>query len=109
MTSRRSRSPQDKKALSYLLDRRNCYGENAKSSRKAIPFRKTGENRESRRKAAQDLSLLPQLDEVSEAVTESSVRHDVYRVGGWQKVADASLRDHVKMQDKRRERRDRAV
>jgi hypothetical protein len=39
MTKRR-RSPQEKKALSYTRDRRNRYGENAKSSRKNIPRRK---------------------------------------------------------------------
>lgn len=94
----RTHSPQEKKALSYMRDRRNRYGENDKSSRKAIPFRKARENRESRRKAAQDLTLLPQLDEAAEAVVESSVRQDVYRVGGWKKVSDYSLTDHLAMQ-----------
>lgn len=38
-----ARGPQEKKALSYARDRRNGYGENDKSSRKAIPARKAGE------------------------------------------------------------------
>lgn len=33
-------SPQQKKQYSYKRDRRNCYGENAKSSRKNIPKNK---------------------------------------------------------------------
>jgi HTH-type transcriptional regulator/antitoxin HigA len=38
--SRRTRSPQEKKDLSLHRDRRNTYGENAKSSRKNIPLGK---------------------------------------------------------------------
>ena len=41
-------SPQEKKRLSYLHDRRNVYGENDKSSRKAIPLRKKLANRQAR-------------------------------------------------------------
>ncbi|WP_146229427.1 hypothetical protein [Nocardia neocaledoniensis] len=44
------RSPQEKKALSYARDRRNCYGENDKSSRKNIPRRKRMRNRADRRR-----------------------------------------------------------
>lgn len=36
-------SPQEKKQLSYEHDHRNVYGENDKSSRKAIPHRAPGE------------------------------------------------------------------
>jgi hypothetical protein len=35
-----TRSPQEKKRLSYSKDRRNTYGENSKSSRKNIPHSK---------------------------------------------------------------------
>jgi hypothetical protein len=41
-------SPQEKKQLSYKHDRRNTYGENDKSSRKAIPFRKRAVNKANR-------------------------------------------------------------
>ncbi len=41
-------SPQEKKQLSYEQDRRNVYGENDKSSRKAIPFRKRAVNKANR-------------------------------------------------------------
>jgi hypothetical protein len=59
------KSPQEKKALSYAKDRRNAYGENDKASRKAIPLRKAGENRQDRRKTKHDLTVLPQLDDAA--------------------------------------------
>jgi hypothetical protein len=43
MRKKRLRSPQEKKALSYELDRRNAYGQNDKAARKAIPLRKAME------------------------------------------------------------------
>ena len=49
------RSPKEKKALSYARDRRNAYGENDKSSRKAIPLRKRKVNRANRHAARQQL------------------------------------------------------
>jgi HTH-type transcriptional regulator/antitoxin HigA len=48
-TSSRKKSPQDKKALSLQRDRRNTYGENAKSSRKNIPRSKQLSQRAMRR------------------------------------------------------------
>jgi hypothetical protein len=49
------RSPQEKKALSYVRDRRNMYGENSKSSRKNIPLRKRLVNKANRHAAQQQL------------------------------------------------------
>ena len=92
------RSPQEKKALSYVRDRRNVYGENDKASRKAIPARKAGENRKFRRKAAQDINTAVGSDEAQLDVVESSLRQDVERVGGWEKVADAPLGVFLKRQ-----------
>jgi hypothetical protein len=63
MTKKRFRSPQERKALSYAKDRRNTYGENDKASRKAIPLRKAQESRKDRHKVAQDLAILPRLNE----------------------------------------------
>jgi hypothetical protein len=40
MPRKKTRSPQEKKALSLTKDRRNGYGQNDKSSRKAIPAAK---------------------------------------------------------------------
>jgi hypothetical protein len=49
------RSPQEKKALSYVKDRRNSYGENDKSSRKSIRNGKRRAVRTNRRLAQQSL------------------------------------------------------
>lgn len=92
------RSPQEKKALSYARDRRNVYGENDKASRKAIPARKAGENRKSRRKAAQEVNIAVASDEAKLDVMESSLRQDLERVGGWKKAPDEPLGDFLKRQ-----------
>jgi hypothetical protein len=96
------RTPQDKKALSYARDRRNSYGENDKASRKLVPLRKAQESRQGRRKVAQELNTLPQLDEAAADVVESSARQDVHRVGGWRKEADRPLGEHLEEQRRRR-------
>lgn len=99
------KSPQEKKALSYARDRRNTYGENDKASRKAIPARKAGENRKVRRKAGHALAVIERLDEGSAEVVESSLGHDMERVGGWTKAPDTPLGDYVAKQKGRAERR----
>ena len=91
MTKKKFRSPQERKALSYAKDRRNIYGENDKASRKAIPLRKAQQSRKDRHKVAQELAILPRLDEEAADLIESSARHDVHRLGGWKKAADAAL------------------
>lgn len=89
------KSPREKKALSYQRDCRNGYGENDKASRKAIPKRKALESRKDRHKVAQGLARIGRVsEEVAEAI-ESSARHDINRVGGWRKVPDTPLRDHL--------------
>ena len=102
MSEKKPRSPQEKKALSYSNDRRNTYGENDKASRKAIPARKAGENRKVRRKARQCVGVLDHADEVTAEVVESSLRHDLERVGGWKKSPDAPLSDFIELQARRR-------
>jgi hypothetical protein len=106
MSQKKPRSPHEKKALSYAHDRRNTYGENDKASRKAIPARKAGENRKIRRKARQSVAVLDHVDEVTADVAESSLRHDLERVGGWKKSPDAPLADYIELQARRRSWRD---
>ena len=84
-------TPQQKKANSLAKDRRNTYGENDKASRKAIPTRKAQENRKVRRKAKQDLEVMQNSDEEFKDVKESSLKHDLERVGGWKKEPEAPL------------------
>lgn len=103
--ARDPKSPQRKKALSYAKDRRNAYGENDKAARKAIPARKAGENRRARRKAGHALAVIERLDAPVADMVESSLRHDIERVGGWTKAADMPLGDCVANQKARAERR----
>jgi len=97
------KSPQEKKSLSYAEDRRNSYGQNDKASRKAIPLRKAGENRQDRHKIKQDLAGLPELDEAAAALIESSARQDLNRTRGWhwKKAADIPLSEYLELQRRR--------
>ena len=106
MTDKPPKTPQDKKALSYAKDRRNTYGENDKSSRKAIPARKAGESRKVRRKANQALTVVERLDEEAANIVESSLKQDVERVGGWTKCPDEPLAVYLQLQARRRSWRD---
>lgn len=56
MMSKRHRSPQEKKSLSYDRDRRDLYGENAKASRRIVPLRKAHLNRAHRKAVTQTLA-----------------------------------------------------
>jgi len=103
MTTKKPRSPQEKKALSYELDRRNDYNSSDKSIRRLIPLRKAQESRKSRRKANTALQQAERIDEVKADLLESSLRHDVERVGGWRKWGSESLGDTVRSANERRE------
>jgi hypothetical protein len=96
------KSPQEKKALSYANDTRNVYGNNNKAARKAIPARKAGENRKSRHKAAQVIKITLNPDDAIADTTESSLRHDLERVGGWTKSPDMRLGEFLKRQVRQR-------
>jgi hypothetical protein len=83
-------TPQQKKRLSYLKDRRNTYGENSKASRKGIPLSKARGIRSERH--AQDHKLAQvvrtvdpeQLDALENQVRSTKPRH-------WRKSADDPL------------------
>lgn len=80
---RQAKSPQQKKIESYLRDGRNTYGENDKSSRRAIRFRKTWVNGTYRSAVNQRLRSLDP-DDVTDAV--GAVRRK-----DWKKAADRPL------------------
>lgn len=82
-------TPQEKKRKSLELDGRNCYGENSKSSRKAIPRRKALVNRAYRHAANQ--SLLHPSNDVD--VLDESVSK--IKRGGWKKAPDVALADKL--------------
>ena len=95
------RSPKEKKALSYARDRRNAYGENDKSSRKAIPLRKRKVNRANRHAARQ------QLGESGDRVVPEHAERIEERVQGtkpktWRKWPDEPLGQVLERKRQRR-------
>ena len=88
MEKKRS-TPQEKKVRSYQKDRRNAYGENDKSSRKAIRKRKAEGNRVLRRQESQ---VLGRADGDPEAAAEGI---GAVQRKSWQKVPDRPLADHI--------------
>ncbi len=88
MEKKRS-TPQEKKVRSYQKDRRNAYGENDKSSRKAIRKRKAQGNRVLRR---QETQVLGRADEDPEAAAEAI---GAVKRRSWRKVPDRPLAEHI--------------
>lgn len=91
------RSPQEKKALSYARDCRNAYGENDKSSRKAIPLRKRLVNKANRHAAQQrlgDAAGVVDLDRAERA--EERLRGS--RPKTWRKQPDLPLGQFLQLQ-----------
>lgn len=86
----RRRTPQEKKALSLLRDRRNAYGESPHGARKAIPLRKKLRNRANRRQQDSQLPSAPiQLEQHQAEEIDASIRHKAPK--SWNKVPDAPL------------------
>src|SRR5687768_10174748 len=84
---RESRTPQEKKELSYAKDGRNTFAESRSKAHKAIARRKARANRAFRRAEARALAVPPEADA------------DVFvaRVGrrSWKKIPDAPLGEYV--------------
>ena len=82
-------TPSDKKRKSLERDGRNCYGENDKSSRKAVRRRKEIVNRTFRRTTKQELSKTEaDADGLNELVNQ------LERID-WKKVPDKPLGSHL--------------
>jgi hypothetical protein len=89
MPSKR-KTPQQKKSESLAKDRRNTYGENAKSSRKNIPRRRAEGHQALRRLARQALNAVVERDEPEIAdATEPQLR--LKQLKGWRKDPDEPL------------------
>ena len=86
----RRKSPQEKKRLSLLKDRRNTYGENAKASRKGIARHKRDRTRTDRR-----LRNQPLREATGRRDPEVEEHVEVRRVAApksyWKKVPDRPL------------------
>jgi hypothetical protein len=77
--TKRQRSPQEKKALSYERDRRNVYGENTAASRRGVPIRKRSRSRAERHL---ENDALRQSVGDPEAVVSSSGEPSVVNIDG---------------------------
>jgi len=83
------KTPQEKKVLDYINQTKNGYGENDKSSRKAIRERKALVNREFRRNSKQILNNEDGDWEKMDIEVSQQNRTD------WKKAADNSLLEHL--------------
>lgn len=86
MTNRQT--PQQKKVMDYVNHSKNSYGENNKSSRKAIKYRKAQVNRQFRREKSHLLNQYDDADEL-DAALQAQPRLN------WQKAADVPLIEHL--------------
>lgn len=82
----RDRTPQEKKQHSLARDRRNTYGENDKSSRRAIRLRKRWRSRLARQ------ALRRALERSADTAEDAGVDVPAPR-GQWRKCSDTSLGD----------------
>ena len=87
---KRTRTPQEKKALSLQLDRRNVVAESQWGARDAIAKRKQWVNQSHRKAVHQELSALtgaqPADPEAVESAVAAANRHN------WRKQPDVSLK-----------------
>jgi hypothetical protein len=83
------RTPQEKKRLSYENDCRNQYGENDKSSRKAIHFRKHWVNKTYRSQVRQATNLIKGTEENTD--NDQTNQIDNVKRKSWKKYPDTPL------------------
>jgi len=100
--ARTPKTPQQKKRLALKKDRRNTYGENAKSSRKNIPRSKALSHRAARHGAKAGLTTLADGDDANAETMESTLSQPRLQKGNWRKTADTPLGVVVKRKLARR-------
>lgn len=98
-----SRSPQEKKRLSYAKDRRNAYAENDKTSRKAVRLNKRFPNRANRHRLQRILRDATGGVDAARA-EEAEERLARRRPKTWRKEPDLPLGDWVESRLRRRVR-----
>ena len=97
----KSKSPQEKKTLSYAKDCRNTYGENDKGSRESIRKRKAGVNRVYRRKINEVLDHIGSGVDIEAADAADAEAKNIRRPF-WKKATDQPLGEIVERKIKRR-------
>ncbi|MEQ0557665.1 hypothetical protein ABJI51_01190 [Amycolatopsis sp. NEAU-NG30] len=101
----RRKTPQEKKRLSYLKDRRDTYGENDKSSRKNLPRSKAFARRSNRARESLALRAATGLpDEARAEAAEQRILRERRRVK--RKWRDSTLAEYVEWKLERRAARE---
>lgn len=98
----KKRTPQEKKALSYVHDRRNTLHENDKASRRLIPLGKARANRAYRKKVNDVLGSASGQDDTTELELIESKAAAIGKFE-WEKYPDTPLGEVVEEQKDRRE------
>ena len=99
MRSKR-KTPQQKKAQSLAKDRRNTHGENAKSSRKNIPRRRSEGHQALRRIARQALNAAAERAD-PDIIDAAEPQLRLKRLKGWIKFPDEPLGEVLARKGKR--------
>ncbi len=97
---KQKRTPQEKKLLSYAKDRRNDYGENDKSSRKAIKFRKAWVNQTYRRTIKQIVKISVKTSDSEFDNVNNSAKE--LRRKEWKKCPDKPLGEYIESKKHRK-------
>lgn len=104
---RSPKTPQQKKALSYVKDRRNIYGESSQASRKGIRFQKRRVNQTYRttvKSLLKDVGVVGSLQNEAEQDRLTRVEGciDSHQRIDWKKSPDIPLSDYVAIKKHRR-------
>ncbi len=99
MSAKKTRTPQEKKELSYKKDRRNNYGESRVASVKGIRKRKSTTNRILRRgnKRVAELSIISIVSDTNDKAIIELAKMAIKKKR-WKKAPDVSLGQYVKEQ-----------
>lgn len=97
---KKERTPQEKKFLSYTKDRRNSYGENDKSSRKAIKFRKAWVN-QTFRSAMKHIVKSP-IEAEDSAFDHVEDKAKELKRKSWKKSPDQPLGEYIEQKKQRK-------
>ncbi len=98
------KSPQEKKTLSLKHDRRNTYGENAKSSRKNIPKSKQQTHQRERRAVRGELAAVrvdPSEEAATNAQRKAATKARLQKLKGFKKTPDTPLGEVLRGRQKR--------
>ena len=90
----KTRTPQEKKELSYERDRRNRFGQSDKATRRIIPLKKSKANRAVRR-AAGGITKVSLGDFDNDSAAKMEAKAAKVSLARWRKAPDSKLKDAI--------------